>query len=78
MLNLYQMVLLMLMKKPEHKKFEYLPRYYKPEKDKTQNFRERFEITRRSYSIRKKSNKIFLYLIFILVVLYLAIKFGLL
>lgn len=72
------MVLLMLMKKPEHKKFEYQPRYYKPEKDKSENFKERFELTRRYYSLNKKNNKIFIYFVFILIIIYLAIKFGIL
>lgn len=72
------MVFLMLMKKPEHKKFDYQPRYYKPEKDKSQNLKERMELARRSHSLKKKNNRIILYLVFILVVIYLAIKFGIL
>lgn len=70
------MVFLMLMKKPEHKKFDYQPRYYKPEKDKSQNLKERMELARRSHSLKKKNNRSIFYLIFILVVIYLAIKFG--
>lgn len=72
------MVFLMLMKKPEHKKFDYQPRYYKPEKDKSQNLKERMELARRSHSLKKKNNRFILYLVFILVVIYLAIKFGIL
>lgn len=66
----------MLMKKPEHKRFEYRPRYYNPEKDKSQKFKERFEITRKSYLLKKKNNKFILYFLIIILVLYLAIKFG--
>ncbi len=72
------MVFPMLMKKPEHKKFDYQPRYYKPEKDKSQNLKDRMEIARRSYSLKKKNNKMIFYLVFILAVIYLAIKFGIL
>jgi len=70
------MVLLMLMKKPEHKKFEYIPRYYKPEKDETQKFKDKFEIVRKSYSFKKKNNRLILYFILVLVIIYLAIRFG--
>lgn len=66
----------MLMKKPEHKRFEYLPRYYKPEKDKEQKFREKFELARKSHSLKKKSNKIILYLIIIFFIIYLMIRFN--
>lgn len=67
----------MLMKKPEHKKFEYLPRYYNPDKDKDQNFKDRFELARHSYLLKRKNNKLFVYFIFLTIIIYLAIRFGL-
>lgn len=66
----------MLMKRPEHKRFDYQPRYYKPEKDQSQKLKDKFDIARRSHLHKRKSNKIFIYFIFIVLVLYLAIKFG--
>lgn len=72
------MVLPMLMKRPEHKKFDYRPRYYNPDKDKQQNLKDRMNIARRAYTIRKKNNKIFLYFLIVVLVIYLAIKFGVL
>lgn len=44
----------MLMKKPEHKKFEYIPRYYNPDKDKEQNLKDKFEIARHSHLLKRK------------------------
>lgn len=35
----------MLLKRPKHKNFEYLPRYYDPDKDPELKRRERFRIT---------------------------------
>lgn len=68
----------MLMKKPEHKRFEYQPRYYKPEKDASQKFKEKFEITRKAYLVKKRNNKILFYFLIIILILYLAIRFGVL
>lgn len=66
----------MLMKKPEHKRFEYIPRYYKPEIDKSQKIKERMEIARKSYLYKKKNNRFIFYFLIIILILYLAIKFG--
>jgi hypothetical protein len=64
------------MKKPEQKKFEYIPRYYKPDKDEAQKFKDKFEIVRKSYSFKKKNNRLVFYFILVLVIIYLAIRFG--
>ena len=66
----------MLMKKPEHKRFEYQPRYYKPEKDKSEKLKERLEIARKASLYKKKNNKVIIYFIFIIFIIYLAIKIG--
>jgi hypothetical protein len=66
----------MLMKKPEHKRFEYQPRYYKPEKDKSEKLKERLEIARKSHLYKKKNKKVLIYFIFIVFIIYLAIKIG--
>lgn len=67
----------MLMKKPEHKKFEYIPRYYNPDKDKEQNLKDKFEIARHSHLLKRKNNKLFIYFVLITIIIYLAIRFGL-
>lgn len=38
----------MLFKRPGIRRFEYLPRYYDPDKDPTEQFRQQFENRRRS------------------------------
>lgn len=66
----------MLMKKPEHKRFEYLPRYYKEESDRQNKFKNQFELARKSYLIKRKNNKIFWYFILITFIIYLLVRFG--
>ncbi|MEJ5305970.1 MAG: hypothetical protein WHV63_08500 [Ignavibacteria bacterium] len=68
----------MLMKRPEHKRFDYIPRYYDPEKDKSQKLKDRIEIARKSYLYKKKNNRLIIYFLIIILIIYLAIKFGLL
>lgn len=68
----------MLMKKPEYKRFEYIPRYYKPEKDKQQKLKERFEIVRKSNLYKRNYRNIYFYLIIIIFIIYLLIKSNLL
>lgn len=67
----------MLMKKPEYKRFEYIPRYYKPENDKQQKLKDRFEIVRRSHLFKRNNRNIFFYLVIIILVIYLLIKSNL-
>ena len=66
----------MLMKKPEHKRFEYNPRYYNPEQDKSQKLKDRMEIARKFHLHKKKNNRFIIYLLIIILILYLAIKFN--
>ncbi len=66
----------MLMKKPEHKRFEYIPRYYNPDKDESQKFKERFDLIRRYHIAKKKNYKLFLYFLIIILIMYIAIKIG--
>ncbi len=68
----------MLMKKPEHKRFDYQPRYYKPEKDKSQKFRDRLEIAYRSHLVRKNNSKLLFYFLIISLIIYLLMRFGIL
>jgi hypothetical protein len=68
----------MLMKRPEHKRFDYIPRYYDPEKDKSQKLKDRMELARKSYLHKKKNNRFIFYFLIIILILYLAIKFGVL
>lgn len=72
------MVLPMLMKRPEHKKFEYQPRYYNPDKDRSQNLKDRMNIARRSLNLKKRNYKIYFYFILALIIIFLGIKLGIL
>lgn len=64
------------MKKPEHKRFEYLPRYYKPETDEKNKFKNKFELTRKSYLSKRRNNKIFWYFVLVTFIIYLLVRFG--
>ncbi|MBK8946492.1 MAG: hypothetical protein IPM32_14650 [Ignavibacteriae bacterium] len=64
----------MILKKPKNRKFDYQPRYYKPETDKSEKrkrklgFRNNF-----NNSTRKRSPIIFVLLL--IIILYLIIKY---
>ncbi len=64
----------MLIKKPKHKTFDYQPRYYKPEIDRSE-IRKRKLGFRSSFnkSVKKRSPIVFILLL--IIVLYLIIKY---
>lgn len=64
----------MFMRKPKYRQFEYLPRYYNPDKDPHNDFRRKMRNERKSH--RRKTRPVILWgIVFLLVVytyLYLA------
>lgn len=64
----------MLMRKPKNKKFEYEPRYYKPEKDEEERRKRRLNFRTGLKSSKGKST--IYYLTFVLILIYIIIKIG--
>jgi len=65
----------MFMKKPRHRIFDYIPRHYKPEDDKTERTKRRLGFSRqRKYRSRQKSPIIILVLAAIII--YLVLKLS--
>ena len=65
----------MFMKKPVHKKFDYMPRFYKPEEDPNERKKRRLGFASERKYIKKKRSPLLWFLIFI-AVLYIYLKFG--
>jgi hypothetical protein len=65
----------MFLKKPNHRIFDYQPRFYNPQMDESEKRKRRLGFTRqRKFRGRKRSPVI--WLVFILAVIYLFFKFG--
>jgi len=65
----------MLMKKPSHRVFDYTPRHYKPEEDKSERRKRRLGFSRqRKFKSRQKSPIIFL--VIIAIIIYLVLKLS--
>ena len=65
----------MLMKKPAHRVFDYTPRFYDPDKDPDERRRKRLAFSKMRRHTQKKRSPI-VWLIFILVIIFLIIKFS--
>ncbi len=66
----------MLFKKPEHKKFDYTPVYYKPEKDPEAKRKERIVFRRFSARNNFFSGKIIVFIILLFLILYFLKKLA--
>ena len=65
----------MLMKKPSNRVFDYTPRHYKPEDDKSERRKRRLGFSRqRKFKSRQKSPIIFL--VIIAIIIYLVLKLS--
>jgi hypothetical protein len=65
----------MFIKKPTHKKFEYIPRFYKPEKDSEERRKRKLGFRHfRKYS-QKGTSSILIWLISIFIILWFIIKY---
>ncbi len=65
----------MLMKKPRHRIFEYLPRFYKPSEDPQEKLKKRLGFqSSRKFKHRKKSPII--WIVFIIAVIFIIIKLS--
>ncbi|MEX0601764.1 MAG: hypothetical protein WD295_00385, partial [Bacteroidota bacterium] len=58
----------MLLKSPRHRRFEYEPRFYKPEQDRGERFKQRIRLERKKN--RRRTRPIFMWGIVLILVLY--------
>jgi hypothetical protein len=64
----------MFLKRPQHRKFEYQPRYYDSEKDPTQKFKQRMEVERKSHQRKKRPVVFWAVLVILIVYIYLYLS----
>lgn len=66
----------MFMKRPQYRKFEYIPRFYKPELDEEERRKRRLGFrSSRSY-IRRKATNPLVWLVLIILIILILLKFG--
>lgn len=66
----------MFMKRPVNKRFEYIPRFYVPEKDKEERRKRKLGFRNYRKYHRKGTSSLIIWLIGILIVLWFIIKYG--
>lgn len=64
----------MFLKRPQYRKFEYLPRFYDPEKDHAEKFKHKMEAERRSHQRKKRPVFLWAFLVFLVLYLYLYLS----
>lgn len=65
----------MLMKRPRHRVFDYPTRFYKPEDDPKEKQKKKLGFSRTLKHKRKKRSPV-IWIMFLILVIYLYIKFG--
>jgi ribosomal protein L34 len=65
----------MFIKKPRHKKFDYQPRYYKPEKDEELKRKRKLGF-RSNYREKTSTKKPYAYIIMLVIILYIFLKYN--
>ena len=65
----------MFIRKPTHRKFDYEPRYYNPDKDKETKRKQRLGF-RSNYRNKTASKKPIILIIFFLIILYFFLKYN--
>ncbi|MBI2619879.1 MAG: hypothetical protein HYW57_07335 [Ignavibacteriales bacterium] len=58
----------MFFRRPPYRKFEYLPRFYEPDKDPAEKFKRRFETERRAH--RKKPRPVIVWGVIFAIIIY--------
>ncbi len=64
----------MLLKKPQYRKFEYLPRFYRPEKDEAETFKRKLEASRRSHGKKRRPVLLWAFLLVFVIYVYLYLS----
>jgi len=65
----------MLMKRPQHKDFEFIPRFYDPDKDPEERLRRKLGFNRKRRFKRKGRSPIY-WLVLLLIVIYFYLKLS--
>ncbi|MEJ2103345.1 MAG: hypothetical protein P8X47_02075 [Ignavibacteriaceae bacterium] len=63
----------MFIKKPRHRVFDYTPRFYKPEEDKTEKRKKKLGFRRQSNFKRKKKSPL-IWVLLVIIVIYIYLK----
>jgi len=66
----------MFFKRIQHKRYDYQPRYYDPEKEDKHKLRKRINFQRGKYTRRKKNSRMLFYILIILGIVYLLFYTG--
>jgi hypothetical protein len=66
---------MLFLKRPKHRSFDYTPRFYDPEKDQNEERKKRLKFRYNRISKRKTTSPIY-YLIIVLVIIFLYMRFG--
>lgn len=65
----------MLMKRPQHRVFDYPPRFYKPEEDPEERRKKKLGFQRNRKFTQKRKNPI-IWLVFIIILIFIIMKLG--
>lgn len=65
----------MFFKKPRHRVFDYTPRFYKPEEDKTERRKKRLGFRRQS-NIKRKKRSPLIWVLLVIIVIYIYLKLA--
>ena len=65
----------MFFNKPRHRVFDYTPRFYKPEEDKTERRKKRLGFRRQS-NIKRKKRSPLIWVLLVIIVIYIYLKLA--
>lgn len=66
----------MFMKRPQYRRFDYTPRFYKPELDEEERRKRKLGFRSARMSTRKRAINPLIWLIFILMIIFILVRFG--
>ncbi|BDQ01897.1 MAG: hypothetical protein HRF52_10660 [Ignavibacterium sp.] len=66
----------MFMKRPQYRRFDYTPRFYKPELDEEERRKRKLGFRNARFSTRRKVQSPLIWLILIIILIFILMKFG--
>ncbi len=66
----------MFMRRPQHRKFDYTPRFYKPELDEEERRKRKLGFRNSRTSFRRKTRSPLIWLILIILIILILVRFG--
>lgn len=66
----------MFMKKPQYKRFDYTPRFYKPELDEEERRKRKLGFRNARITNRRKVQSPLIWLVLIIILIFILLKFG--